>query len=235
MPQERSSSLEEDRIRNAYARRPSDSTLNTWSNASFVFRVHERERLLLKLLTRYGFMPLLGRRILEVGCGNGSWLREFIQWGALPEHLCGVDLLPDRIAEARRRLPQGVNVQCGSAADLQFAANTFDVALQATVFTSILDRHVRQTVAAEMLRVTKDDGIILWYDFNVDNPRNPDVRAVKKREIYELFPDCRIELHRITLAPPVARWLVPRSWFGSYVLARLPFLCTHYLGLIRKA
>src|SRR5207248_3656725 len=84
MAQERSSSLEEDRIRNAYARRPSDSTLNTWSNASFVFRVHERERLLLKLLTRYGFMPLLGRRILEVGCGNGSWLREFIQWGALP-------------------------------------------------------------------------------------------------------------------------------------------------------
>ena len=44
MAQERSSSLEEDRIRNAYARRPSDSTLNTWSNASFVFRVHERER-----------------------------------------------------------------------------------------------------------------------------------------------------------------------------------------------
>ena len=235
MQEDRSSSLEEDRIRDAYARRPKDNTLNTWSNASFVFRVHERERLLLERLTRYGFMPIYGKRVLEVGCGSGSWLREFIQWGARPEHVYGVDLLPDRIAAARRRLPHGVNVQCSSAANLQFAANTFDVVLQATMFTSILDRDLRQTVASEMLRVTKDEGIILWYDFNVDNPHNPDVRAVKKREIYQLFPNCRIELHRITLAPPLARSLVPYSWFAGYVLARLPFLCTHYLGLIRKA
>src|SRR5437899_10103309 len=104
MQEDRSSSLEEDRIRDAYARRPKDNTLNTWSNASFVFRVHERERLLLERLTRYGFMPIYGKRVLEVGCGSGSWLREFIQWGARPEHVYGVDLLPDRIAAARRRL-----------------------------------------------------------------------------------------------------------------------------------
>jgi len=86
-----------------------------------------------------------------------------------------------------------------------------------------------------MLRVLKPDGLIVWYDFHVNNPKNRDVRGVKKQEIRELFPACQIELRRATLAPPIARTLASYSWLLCYLLERIPLLCTHYLGAIRKA
>jgi hypothetical protein len=57
---------------------------------------------------------------------------------------------------------------------------------------------------------------------------------VKKREVQRLFPGCRIELRRITLAPPLVRLLAPYSWLACYVLGQIPWLCTHYLSAIRK-
>ncbi|MCS6927818.1 MAG: SAM-dependent methyltransferase, partial [Candidatus Binatia bacterium] len=63
---------------------------------------------------------------------------------------------------------------------------------------------------------------------------NPDVRGVKKQEIHRLFPGCQIQLSRLTLAPPLVRWLAPYSWLACYLLSRIPWLCTHYLGVIRK-
>jgi hypothetical protein len=57
---------------------------------------------------------------------------------------------------------------------------------------------------------------------------------VKRQEVVQLFPGCRIELQRLTLAPPLARLLAPYSWFACYVLEKVPWLCTHYLGVIWK-
>ena len=53
-------------------------------------------------------------------------------------------------------------------------------------------------------------------------------------EIAALFPGCRLTLRRVTLAPPLARRLARVSWLASMVLARVPWLCTHTLGVIRK-
>ncbi|MDI6716569.1 MAG: SAM-dependent methyltransferase, partial [Actinomycetota bacterium] len=88
--------------------------------------------------------------------------------------------------------------------------------------------------AKSMLRVVKNDGIIIWYDFRYDNPRNPDVQGVKKAEIHELFPNCKIDLKRITLAPPLARAIAPISVIACQILEKIPLLCTHYLGVIKK-
>src|SRR5207245_4975939 len=103
-----------------------------------------------------------------------------------------------------------------------------------TAFTSILDSRMKRTIASEMVRVLKPHGLILWYDYHVNNPRNPDVRGVKKQEIHQLFPGCRIALERITLAPPLVRLLAPYSWLACCLLEGIPFLCTHYLGVIQK-
>ncbi len=102
------------------------------------------------------------------------------------------------------------------------------------MFTSILDADLRRQVASEMLRVVKPDGVILWYDFHMRNPRNPGVRAVRKAEIRELFPGCSMTLRRITLAPPITRMLAHRSSLLCHLLERVSLLRTHYLGLIRK-
>jgi len=226
---------EEDRILAAYARRPKNDARYSWSSLSHVFQAQERERQALRMLTKHGFMPLAGRTILEVGCGSGSWLRQFIRWGATPQNITGLDLRPEAVAIARRLCPEAVRVQCGTATELPFADESFDLVLQSTVFTSVLDGAAKRKIASEMRRVLRRDGLILWYDFLFDNPRNPDVKGVGRREIHALFPDCRIELRRITLAAPLARRLAPRSWLASYMLARIPLLCTHYLGALRKA
>lgn len=226
--------VEEARIRAAYSRRQGDAVRYSWFNPGHLFFVQQRERQVLTVLKRSGFSSLEAKTILEIGCGTGYWLREFIKWGARPENITGVDLLSDRIAEARHLCPEGLEVQCGNATVLGFPDATFDLVLQSTVFSSVLDPMMKRQMASEMVRVLKQDGLILWYDYHVNNPWNPDARGVKKREIYQLFPNCRIKLQRITLAPPLARLLAPRSWLVCYLLERIPLLCTHYLGVIQK-
>jgi SAM-dependent methyltransferase len=220
-------------IREAYARRDAEQR-DSWFNPGHLFMVQERERAVLQLLERNGFGRLDSTQVIEIGCGGRTWLRDFVKWGARPDHLTGVDLLPDRIAEARRTCPPGVTLLCANAAALEFADASFDIVLQATMFTSILDAALRRAVAAEMMRLVRPDGLMLWYDYHVDNPRNRDVRGVPKREIVELFPGCGIELRRVTLAPPIARAVAPYAHWACHLLQAVPLLRTHYLGVIRK-
>jgi len=105
--------------------------------------------------------------------------------------------------------------------------------LQSTVFSSILDNQLQSQIAREMLRMLKPQGAILWYDFFVDNPKNPSVRGVGARQIRVLFPDCEFTFRRVTLAPPLARALAWHSWLFCEFLASLRILNTHYLVLIR--
>lgn len=228
-----SAKVEEARIQAVYTKRQ-ENIFYSWFNSSYVFLKQEQERRMLAALEQHGFASLDTMNILEIGCGTGYWLREFIKWGARPENIVGVDLLSDRAAIARQLCPETVRIECGSATTLGFPEASFDLVLQSTVFSSVLDYSIRRQVASEMLRVLKANGAILWYDFHVNNPRNRDVQGMKKREIVRLFPNCRIDLQRITLAPPLARLLAPYSLLTCYFLERFKIFNTHYLGVIRK-
>jgi len=184
-------------------------------------------------LSRAKLFPLTGLRVLDVGCGRGSWLLEFCQWGAIPEDLAGIDLDENRIAEARRYLP-AADLRVGDARQLPWPDGRFDLVTQFTVFTSILHAAVKRKIASEMLRVLKPGGAILWYDFRYNNPHNPHVRGIGAREIRSLFPDYSVRLRTVTLAPPIARRLVPLSWTIASLMEKVPLLRTHYLGIIRK-
>lgn len=223
---------EDARIRAAYARRV-DAERYSWFNDAHMLAVQERERQTLALLREHGVRSLETARVLDVGCGVGFWLREMVKWGAQPHQLTGVDLLPDRLAEAERRCPPGVTLVCGNAAAVEVPRESFDIVLQSMLFTSVLDAELRQAVARKMLDAVRPDGLILWYDYHVSNPRNRDVRGVSRAEIRALFPGCRIELRRVTLAAPLAR-VVARSHAVHSLLHAVPFLRTHYLGVIRK-
>ena len=224
---------EEERIRLAFAARVPEDPRYAWTNPGQLFLVHSRERKLLAMLRRHGMTPLRDQEILEVGCGTGAWLRSFVQWGARPERVWGIDLLPDRVEEARRLCPAAMHIQAGNAAELPYADASFDVVFQSTVFTSVLDAGMRHAIAREMLRVARPDGLILWYDFHVGNPANRQVRAVTAREVRRLFAGCRIDLRRVSLAPPLVRRLAPVSWLACHLLEAVPFLCTHHVGAIR--
>jgi SAM-dependent methyltransferase len=225
----------EARIRGAYGRRRRQGRDQkaSWSEPAHAYAMQDRERRVLALIRRLG-LRLAEIRVLEVGCGSGAWIRDLVKWGVPPEHVWAVDLLPESIAEARHRSAAGVHLQRCSAASLPFAAASFDLVLQATVFSSIIEPELRRAVAAEMLRVLAANGSILWFDIHVSNPWNADVRAVGRAEISALFPGCRIRLRRLWLASPLSRWIAPRSHAVWQLLANIPWLCTNYLGTIRK-
>lgn len=224
---------EEARIRSVYAQRQG-SFRYSWFNQGYLFRVQELERVILAALKIKDLTLLHDKRILEIGCGQGQWLREFVKWGASPGNITGIDVLPDRIAKARQLCPEGMHIQCGNAARLSFDDACFDLVMQFTVFSSILERAVKEMIAREMLRVLKEGGLILWYDLYRNNPQNRDVRGIGKQEIVHLFPGCRIDLYKVSLAPPLARLLAPYSWLGCYFLERMRVLNTHYLAIIKK-
>ena len=224
---------EESRIREAYTRRRNGDLYSRF-NPAYLFMVQEREKRLLSLLSRYGCVPLKSKKILEIGCGTGDLLRDFVKWGSRPENVIGIDLLPERVAEAIELCPKSMKIHQGNAAQLQFPDESFDLVLQSTVFTSVLDEHMKRQLASEICRVLKPEGLIVWYDYHMNNPRNPDVKGVKEREIYALFPNCDIRLQRITLAPPIARLVAPHSWLLCYLMEKIPLLCTHNIGVIRR-
>jgi ubiquinone/menaquinone biosynthesis C-methylase UbiE len=221
------------RIQAAYAKRQNRRIYSLFEPAELL-GIQERERELLRILSARGMATLESSKILEVGCGTGIWLREFVRWGARPENVTGVDLLPERIAEARRLCPPEVKLECRSATQLKSGNAEFDFVVQSTVFTSILDPRVKAQVAGEMLRVLRPKGCIIWYDFRFNNPRNPDVRAIKAKEVRSLFPGCRVEFHKVTLAPPLARRVARSSRTLHAILSSIALLRTHYLALITR-
>ena len=224
--------LEAARIRTVYARRDGGERY-AWSEPGQLFMMQELERRILQALRREDLLPLRGRRILEIGCGTGHFLRELVKWGADPDRVTGIDLLEDRVARAAELVPRGVQVEVGNAASTLFPKGAFDVILQMTLFTSILEPAMRERVSREMLRLLAPGGAIVWYDFRVNNPGNPDVRRVGAGEIRALFPGCRIRLKSATLAPPIARRVAPLSWHLCSLLAAIPVARTHYLAIIR--
>jgi SAM-dependent methyltransferase len=223
---------EEARIRDAYARRHGLRERESFFNPAHLYLLQDRERRVLQLLRSLRLTELSGTRLIDVGCGTGQWLCQFVKWGARPEHLLGIDLLPDRVAEARRLCPPRVTIECASAADVPAADASFDIVLQSLVFTSVLDAALKRRIAAEMLRVLAPGGVIIWYDFFRNNPANADVRGVTAAEIRRLFPGCRIQLRRVTLVAPLARRVARISPHACALLAAAPLLRTHYLGTI---
>ena len=95
-------------------------------------------------------------------------------------------------------------------------------------------RSVQQQLAAAVWRAVKPGGGVLWYDFTVDNPRNPDVRGVPVARIRQLFPQGQVRAQRLTLAPPLGR-AVARVHPGLWsLLNTLPWLRTHVLAWVQK-
>ncbi len=225
--------VEERRVSKTFTRHRTDYRY-VWSNPSYVFMMQDVERRLLVLLAQHGVTSLNGRRILEIGCGTGNWLREFVKWGAHPRDVVGMDLLGERVSEAKALCAEGVRLFCGNATTLPVRTASFDLVAQFTVFTSVLDTDLKRQIASEMIRVIKPDGLILWYDFSFNNPKNLAVRGVSRKEIQQLFPGCSVGLRRITLAPPVTRRLASRSWLACSLLNAIPFLRTHVLAVIKK-
>lgn len=196
--------------------------------------LQERQRAILRLFSQRGLTDLSTLKLLEVGCGSGSNLLELLRLGFDASHLTGVELLPERYAEAKHKLPSAVALHEGDALALGLPDASQDIVLVSTVFSSLLDDAFQARLAERIWRWVRPGGGVLWYDFTVSNPRNRDVRGVPVSRVRSLFPEATLMVQRVTLAPPLSR-LVTRAHPSLYTWFNLiPLLRTHALIWIER-
>jgi ubiquinone/menaquinone biosynthesis C-methylase UbiE len=98
-----------------------------------------------------------GRDVLEVGCGTGLVLMRIREFARSAR---GVDLSPGMLAKAQAR---GLSVQLGSATELPFEANQFDVTCSFKVLAHVPEI---EKALSEMARVTRPGGVVLAEFYN---------------------------------------------------------------------
>jgi ubiquinone/menaquinone biosynthesis C-methylase UbiE len=98
-----------------------------------------------------------GKDVLEVGCGTGLVLLRIREFARSAQ---GVDLSPGMLEKATQR---GLSVTLGSATELPFDNDRFDVTCSFKVLAHVPDI---QKALAEMARVTRPGGTVLAEFYN---------------------------------------------------------------------
>ncbi len=229
---------EMERLRSVYANRDTSGkvALYRWNLFTNAFVEYRRRYAWIRAFNAAGMSDLGSLRILDVGCGNGGWLRNLLEWGARPELLHGIDALTDRILRAKSLSRPDIDFQVAGAQRMPFRDQSFDIVAASTVFSSVLDAELRANLGREMMRVTRDGGFIMVYDFVISDPRNPDTVGIGKNEITRIFCGSRLAYtFRLTLVPPLARrFPAGLLWLAHMLETVFPFLCSHRLYVLEK-
>ncbi len=113
-----------------------------------------------------------GDRALDVCCGSGAQALYYAREGIIAT---GIDLNPDMIELAQRGKEKSglrdVSFQIADAVNLPFLDNSFDYASISLALHAI-ENIARDRVIAEMKRVVKTAGALIFIDFRVPLPRN---------------------------------------------------------------
>lgn len=159
------------RLDDEYRRRSGDARAGAlWSaeNPVVAKMVAERNALVFGAL-RDACVDFGAARVLDVGCGGGYDLHRFAEAGFTPRNLFGIDYVEGRMQIARRSFP-AYGFARADGSRLPFRAAAFDVVSQFTAFSAIADAALKQAMAAEMWRVVKPGGHVLWYDMRPLTP-----------------------------------------------------------------
>ena len=168
-----------------------------------------------------------GERVLEIGCGAGADLEQFVLGGAIAS---AVDITPAHVQLARERLKGRAQIYQAEGTALPFPDGSFDY-----VYSHGVLHHIEQPrkVVQEIYRVLKPGGrfnimVYAWWSFHriqlmlrlgakwrlyVENSRDPvHIDFYSKRSLRGLFAPAAltIEKYELAQAPFLERWL---GWF----------------------
>lgn len=116
-----------------------------------------------------------GWRVLDVGCGDGRWLRFLLEYDLKPEDAVGIDISDARFAIGRAKNP-GVRLIQTDGGTIPFEDETFDLAMQFHCFSNIPSAAGRRATAGEMMRVVRRGGYVFWWDLPATSaPADPGV------------------------------------------------------------
>ncbi|MBI4436584.1 MAG: methyltransferase domain-containing protein [Candidatus Omnitrophica bacterium] len=117
-----------------------------------------------------------GKAVLEVGCGVGTFTEKLTEEGV---RLTAIDILPDFVQKAYRRINQQAHCVVADAMVTPFCAETFD----AVVGSSILHHLNAEAALKEFWRVLRPGGRLALAEPNMLNPQifvMKNVPAVKR-------------------------------------------------------
>jgi SAM-dependent methyltransferase len=100
-----------------------------------------------------------GKKVLDVGCGEGRMCRWFAFQGAIP---VGLDPTPELLAEARAQHPDGEYVEAG-AESMPFPDASFDLVLS---YLTLIDIEGYREAIREMARVLRPGGLLVIANLN---------------------------------------------------------------------
>ena len=166
-------------------------------------------------------------KILDVGCGSGASLLQFLAFGFHPGNLYGIDIIPERIQEAQERWPT-INFAHGDAVSMEYESDFFDMVMQSGMFFQTRDDNRARLAADEMLRVVKPGGHIMLIDWRY-NYGHPECKRLSRTRIVQLFQvGTKTSILCCTsgaLIPPLGRFLSTYLSSSYFVVQRLlPFL-----------
>ena len=110
----------------------------------------------------------------------------------------------------------------------------FDLVTMFTYLSSVLDNNIRRRICQQTLAILCPGGRVLIYDFRVNNPFNPDIKAVTLKELKQYFRCCKYYTKTLTLLPQLGRTLGVYSMSLCCLLAKIPFLRTHRMTMFQK-
>ncbi len=229
------SSIEQERIRRVYRDWLADarSAAYAWHRPEILDQSAAQMRTVAAMLAQSVGTDLSGLRVIDVGCGSGTFLRQLVNWGADPALLAGTEYQQARLDLARLRSPAGIRWHLG---DLDFAATaSTDLVIANTVLSSVIDPDARAALAAEMWRVTTPGGWCMVFDFRYNNPRNAQVRRVTRAELHRAWPSRHEQYRTLLLVPPLARRLANLPHVvGELLTTLMPPLRSHFVYMAQK-
>jgi SAM-dependent methyltransferase len=126
-----------------------------------------------------GFVDLEDARVLDVGCGIGTYVRRFRQYS---DDVHGIEVEEERVVAASEELP---NIVLAVGEALPYPDDHFDL-----VFSNEVIEHVKddRATAAEMVRVTKPGGYIVAFAPNRLYPFETHGAYFGKRYVFGNIP-----------------------------------------------
>lgn len=205
-----------------------------WSRPEVLYTHFRRRERFVDALHAWGRRTIEGLDILDIGCGDGEFLRWLEEIGANSARLHGVEVQTAKAEEAKRKSP-ALDIRRVDGKALPFADHSLDLVVAHVVLSSIVEPSLREQLAREIERVLRPAGAFFLFDMRWVAPGAQHVVPIPNAEVDRLFPWARRTTWPLLLAPPIARRVTPRSSFLAIVLERLlPWLNTHRFHLLRR-
>lgn len=207
-------------------------------NYPFLFKDQALEIKLTDIFLKYKFHYLNQCKVLDVGCGEGRFLRKLLDWGADPEKLFGIDLHPGAIELAKELSSPNISFSVQHADKLSYEDGQFDIIFLIGVIQHVLDEKLQVLIANELKRVLSRRGIIITLNINKSGMNkfsatelNDTTVGIDSADLERLFPGYRVEFEDIMLTDSILFHRLPQEWSSLLMKALDPMSKDHDYGI----